>query len=231
MQHAGQTRPVRIVGRRHRAADSCRVGSRSCQAATVGLKGQKIGSVEAARRRAKQGLAWHSAKPHAAVVAGYEFKELAAIATEAGRLAILVALHAAHLPPAQNLVGNAAFVQESFAFTYWQFVEIAQDKGVRDVLVADALFIFEVVDILRQRSARELRERGQRAVRIRERLRIGVGSEEVEAVSEPAFHLHKQGVVAGLPRVFQTAVGVDHSVLGKWAKSLANGARESGERS
>ena len=69
--------------------------------------------------RAEQRLARDSTEADATVVAGYEFGELATVAAIADGLAALVTLYTCHLPPAEDFVGDSAFVQKLLALPNW----------------------------------------------------------------------------------------------------------------
>src|ERR1700719_629490 len=78
--------------------------------------------------------------------------------TKCQRLAALIALHPTDLPAAQNLVDSATPIQELFAFADGQFVDVAEDEGMGDVLVTKTLFVLQVERILHTTAARERHE-------------------------------------------------------------------------
>ena len=86
-------------------------------------------------------------------------------ADEIGRTA-LVALQAADLPAPQHTARNS-MVQVSFSRTYWQFVQVAQNHRMRNVLITDLLLGAKIKRVLRTEHVRLVTgERGIAAISI-----------------------------------------------------------------
>ena len=85
------------------------------------------------------------------------------------RYTFLVTLNTTDLPAAKYLIYDSTVVQKFLSLANWQFVEIAEDEHMRDILIAQRLFRLQVVRILRQKGigAAKRGEPGIRAIRIR----------------------------------------------------------------
>ena len=95
-----------------------------------------------------------------------------------------------------------------------KFVQIAQHDRVRDVLVADCLFGAQIIRILCTKNLGvEAGKRGERGVRVRNCLRIGVRGQQVQSIAETPLNLGLHGVVGGLTEVLQATIRGDVSIL------------------
>src|SRR5882724_8211092 len=172
--------------------------------AAAGQRGKRV-----VRRmvRSEQGLAWNETQ---ARIGGSERVGLAERERNKGH-ALLVALHTTDLPATENLVGDAALVDELLALANWQLIEIAEHEHMRDVLITERFLRFQVTGILRVEGIRttEGRQAGVGAVGVGQSLRESVRSNQVQAVAKAAFEFGLQGVIGGLPEILKAAIGGD----------------------
>ena len=101
-----------------------------------------------------------------------------------------------HLPPTQYPARRSTLREESLVRPNWQFVKVAENKSVGNVLEAESLLTMQVVRVLHAATAREARKRGQRAVSVGQRFGPGVGSQQCESSTEAALRFYQQAVVA-----------------------------------
>ena len=94
----------------------------------------------------------------------------------------------ADLPSSQDLTADP-MIQILLPRSSRKFVQIAQHDRVRDVLVADRLFGAQIIRILCTKNLGvEAGKCGERRVRVRYRLRIGVRREQIQSIAEPPLN-------------------------------------------
>jgi hypothetical protein len=74
-------------------------------------------------------------------------------------LAGLVSLNAAYLPAAENPIGDAALIEKFSPLADRQFIYVANDEGMRNILVAQAFLVLQVKRILDAAAPGESDER------------------------------------------------------------------------
>src|ERR1700677_2557937 len=159
--------------------------------------------------RAENRLAWNQAVaviPRAIGIRGSIF-------VDDRRRSGLVALNAGDLPSPCYFTCDSV-IQIFLPMPHRKFVEIAHYECVRDILVADRLFAFQVVRILRSEHTRiESRLCWESRIGIGECFGKRIRSQQVQSIPKTALQRGLQSVVGGLTEVLQTAIGGDGSIL------------------
>jgi hypothetical protein len=120
-------------------------------------------------------------------------------ATERERLPTLIPLNSADLPASDQLVNDTSLIDEALSFANGQVVDVAQNKGLGDVLVTDGFLAFRIKRILRTASSVQRGKEWKCRVGIGESLRPSVGGHQAQTISEPAAKRSLKGVIGGLP--------------------------------
>jgi len=123
----------------------------------------------------------------------------------------LVPLNAANLKPADGCPEDwVAATEEVPVFTEGQLVKVADDEGVRDVLVGDRLLAFGVSWILQLLDSVSNVDDG---VRVGDGLRPGIGGLEVQPLRKAALDAGYKCVIRGMADVLKAAIGRYKAVL------------------
>src|SRR5262245_20064765 len=122
-------------------------------------------------------------------------------------------MDAADLPATGNLARDSV-VQVLFATAKGQLIQVAEHERMRDVLIADRFLGTQVVRVLCIKDIGvESRQRGLGGICICDGFREGVGSQQVQTVSEASLQLGLEPVVSRLAEILKPAVGGDVAVL------------------
>src|SRR6266568_381971 len=137
-------------------------------------------------------------------------------------LPALIALDSADLPAANQSIDSTCLIDEVFSFTDRQVVYVAQNEGLRNILVTDGFLALQIERILCTASSVQGCKERQRRIGIRKGLRPRVRRHQAQSIAEPASQGGLEGAVAGLPTILQCSISIKPKVLRERNESLSH---------